>query len=71
MTIIQDKKHNQIIHFIDGHKRTLLNVVKVWQNTWYHILLEDGTEWIINPDNVLAIEIEWLNNNQLNTASSG
>ena len=61
MTIIQDKLHNQIIHFVDGHKRTLLNVVKVWQNTWTHVLLENGVEWIINPDNVLAIEIEWLN----------
>ncbi|MEK6880055.1 MAG: hypothetical protein AABY22_10625 [Nanoarchaeota archaeon] len=61
MTIIQDKLHNQIIHFVDGHKRTLLNVVKVWQNTWTHVLLENGVELIINPDNVLAIEIEWLN----------
>ena len=58
--IIQEKKHNQIIHFISGHKRTLKNVIKVWQNTWTHIVEEDGVEWIINPDNVLAIEIEWL-----------
>ena len=63
MTIIQDKPHNQIIHFIDGNKRTLLKVIKVWQNTWTHVLLENGTEWIINPENVLAIEIEWLKNN--------
>lgn len=58
-TVIQNRKHNQIIHFKDGHKRTLINVVKVWQNAWIHILLETGIEWIINPDNVLAIEIEW------------
>ena len=62
MNIIQDKPHNQIIHFKGegSPKRTLLNVIKVWQNTWTHCLLENGTEWIINPDNVLAIEIEWL-----------
>ncbi len=57
--IVQTKKHNQIIHFRDGNKRTLNNIVKVWQNTWTHILLENGNEWIVNPNNVLAIEIEW------------
>lgn len=57
--IIQVKPHNQIIHFTGGHKRTLIKVVKVWQNTWTHILLENGVEWVVNPDNVLAIEIEW------------
>lgn len=58
--LIQERKHNQIIHFTDGNKRTLFNCVKVWQNTWTHIKQEDGKEWIINPDNVLMIEIEWL-----------
>lgn len=58
--IVQTKPHNQIIHFRGGLKRTLNNVVKVWQNTWCHVLLADGTEWIINQENVLAIEIEWL-----------
>jgi hypothetical protein len=58
--IIQERRHNQIIHFKDGNKRFLKDVIKVWQNTWTHILLENGVEWIINPDNVLAIEIEWL-----------
>ena len=58
--IIQERKHNQIIHYKDGHKRTLFNVVRMWQNTWTHCLLETGIEWIINPDNVLAIEIQWL-----------
>lgn len=57
--LIQNKPHNQIIHFRGGLKRTLNNVVKVWQNTWTHVLLEDGREWIINPDSVLAIEIQW------------
>ena len=62
MNIIQDKPHNQILHFSSGQKRTLLNVVKVWQNEWTHVLLENGTEWIVNPKNVNAIEIEWLKN---------
>lgn len=62
--IVQVKKHNQIIHFRGGLKRTLNGVVKVWQNTWTHVLLENGTEWIVNPDNVLAIEIEWLERNK-------
>lgn len=58
-SIEQTRKHNQIIHFRGGLKRTLRNVVRVWQNTWTHAVLEDGTEWIVNPDNVLAIEVEW------------
>lgn len=59
MNIIQDKLHDQIIHFKDGNKRTLTDVVRVWQNTWTHILLADGVEWVVNPDNVLAVEILW------------
>lgn len=58
--IIQERKHNQIIHFKGGIKRTLFNVVKLWQNTWTHILMEDGREFIVNPDNVLMIEVEWI-----------
>jgi len=58
--IIQERRHNQIIHFVDGNKRTIFGVIKVWQNTWTHIVTEKGIEWIINPANVLAIEIEWL-----------
>lgn len=57
--ITNKRPHTQIIHFVEGHKRTLHNVVEVWQNTWTHILLQNGVEWIINPDNVLAIEVEY------------
>lgn len=58
--LVQTRRHNQIIHFKDGNKRTLMNVVKVWENTFTHVLLDDGREWIINRDNVLAVEVEWL-----------
>ena len=58
--LIQNRKHNQIIHFRDGHKRTINNVIKVWQQGWTHIVQESGVEWIINDGNVDCIEIQWL-----------
>lgn len=58
--IIQERKHNQIIHFKDGYKRTIMNVVKVWQQGWTHIVQENGVEWIVNDDNVDCVEIEWV-----------
>jgi len=49
--------HTQIIHFKDGLKRTIENVQKVWENEMVHVIDASGREWIINKDNVLAVEI--------------
>lgn len=49
-------KHRQIIHFVEGTKRTIENVVYIWENEMTHILVDNGTEWIINKDNVLCVE---------------
>jgi hypothetical protein len=46
----------QIIHFIGGIKRTIPDVVYVWENEMTHILTLEGTEWIINKNNVLCVE---------------
>ena len=54
------KKHNQIIHFDNMTKATLLDVVQVWTDTMVHIVLENGREYIINPNRVLYTEISWL-----------
>jgi hypothetical protein len=60
MSIVQLRRHNQIIHFKDGLKRFIPNVVKVWENEMTHIQTDKGIEWIINKTNVNCVEIEWL-----------
>lgn len=47
----------QIIHFVGGIKRTIPNVIKVYENEMTHILTVEGIEWIINKNNVLAVEV--------------
>ena len=48
---------HQIIHFINGDKRTLFDVVGVKDNEFTHLKLKDGRKILINKDNVLMIEI--------------
>lgn len=50
-------KTHQIVHFINGEKRTLFGVVGVKDNEFTHLKLEDGRKVLINKDNVLMIEI--------------
>ena len=58
--LVKNRKQNQILHFASGYKRTILNVVRVWENGWTHILTDKGVEWIINPANVNCVEVEYL-----------
>ena len=48
---------HQILHFTNGDKRTLFNVVGVKDNEFTHLKLEDGRKILINKDNVNMIEI--------------
>lgn len=58
------EKHRQIIHFVGGEKRTIENIVFIWENEMTHILVDNGTEWIINKKNVLCVErIPYVNSN--------
>lgn len=50
-------KTHQIIHFINGEKRTLFDVVGVKDNEFTHIKLADGRKVLINKSNVLMIEV--------------
>ena len=47
----------QIIHFVGGVKRTIPNIINVYENEMCHILTAEGIEWVINKQNVLAVEI--------------
>jgi hypothetical protein len=56
MKIRKVKPHRQIIHFIGGQKRTIENVIYVWENEMTHLITLNGIEWIINKNNVLCVE---------------
>lgn len=63
---------HQVIHFVEGSKRTLFNIVGVKDNEFCHLMLEDGRKVLINRDNVLMIEIfndhpRGVNGDTLNT----
>ena len=48
--------HDQVIHFKGGVKRYVQRVKYIWENEMIHLVTEDGTEYIINKDNVLFVE---------------
>jgi len=48
--------HHQVIFFRDGSKRTIMGVVKVWENSMVHLITQNGNEFIINPINVNYIQ---------------
>ena len=48
--------HSQIIHFVGGQKRYITGITRIWENEMTHLLTLDGTEWIINKNNVLCVE---------------
>lgn len=48
--------HDQIIHFIDGHKRYIKGVKWVWENEMLHLITENDNEFIINKTNVLFVQ---------------
>jgi Tfp pilus assembly ATPase PilU len=48
--------HDQIIHFVDGHKRYISRVKWIWENEMIHLITENDIEFIINKKNVLFIQ---------------
>ncbi len=48
--------HDQIIHFIDGHKRYVKGVRWIWENEMLHLITENKIEFIINKNNVLFVQ---------------
>ena len=49
--------HRQILHFVGGVKRTILNVQEVWENEMVHLVDGKGREWIVNKENLLCVEV--------------
>lgn len=50
-------KTHQIIHFINGEKKTLFDVVGVKSNEFTHLKLADGRKVLVNNRNVLMVEV--------------
>ncbi len=48
--------YDQIIHFVDGHKRYIKGVKWIWENEMLHLITENGTEFILNKDKVLFVQ---------------
>jgi hypothetical protein len=48
--------HDQIIHFVDGHKRTIKGVKWIWENEMLHLVTENNNEFVINKDKVLFVQ---------------
>lgn len=52
-------KHTQIVHYDNGAKLTLTDVICVWQDSLVHLVSENGRHYLINPSRVLHTEILW------------
>lgn len=50
-------RSHQILHFINGEKRTLFDVVGIKDNEFTHMKLKDGRKVIVNKNNLLMTEI--------------
>lgn len=50
------QEHDQVIHFVDGNKRYIPQVKYIWENEMLHLVTKNGTEYIVNKNNVLFVE---------------
>jgi len=48
---------HQIIHFINGQKKTLFDITGVKSNEFTHLKLKDGRKILVNNSNVLMVEV--------------
>lgn len=48
--------HHQIIHFNNGDKLLIQNVVYIWEKEMVHIVDLAGIEYVVNKHNVLYYE---------------
>lgn len=50
------KPFNQEIHFVNGSRQTIYNIVHIEQGEWYHIFTESGEYFITNPEKILFVK---------------
>lgn len=49
--------NDQQLFFKNGSQRWVRNVVHIEKGEWFHLITEQGIEYIIPPDNVLFIRV--------------
>ena len=50
--------HKQEIFFDNGSMRVIDNVVKIEQGNWFHLMDENGVEFITNPKRILFVRVK-------------
>ncbi len=51
------KPFTQELHFVDGSRQTIYDIVHIEQGNWYHIFTKKEEYYIINPDKILFVKI--------------
>lgn len=46
----------QEIHFVNGSRQTIYNIIHIEQGEWFHIFTEDGGYYITNPEKILFVK---------------
>ncbi len=49
--------HDQQIFFENKTTRWIRNVVHIEQGNWFHLMTEEGVEYITNPDKILFVRV--------------
>jgi len=51
------KPFTQEIHFNDGTRQTIYDIIHIEQGAWFHIFTKDGGYYITNPKNILFVKV--------------
>lgn len=55
--LLKSKSHDEEVHFNNGTRQTIRNIVSSEQGTWWHKKTKDGRYYIINPDKILFVRV--------------
>jgi len=51
-----EKPFTQEIHFTNGTRQTIYDIIHIEQGTWFHIFTKDGGYYITNPEHILFVK---------------
>ena len=57
MLIKESKPHTEEVHFSDGSRQTIKQVVSSEMGQWWHKKTVDGRYYILNPDKILFVRV--------------
>jgi len=50
-------KFDQEVFFENGTKRFVRNVIRIESGNWFHLLTEEGIEYIFPPEKILFVRV--------------